>query len=62
VQLLEPLGDVTIVSVATAGPTLRLILPEQQAASLQIGARLPISFDATKLHLFRGHDGSAIRR
>jgi multiple sugar transport system ATP-binding protein len=62
VQLIEPLGDVTIVSVATAGPTLRLILPEQQAAGLTIGAAMPISFDAAKLHLFRGHDGSAVRR
>ncbi len=62
VQLLEPLGDVTILSVATAGPTLRVLLPEQQASSIRVGDALAIGLDGSKLHLFRGHDGSAIGR
>jgi multiple sugar transport system ATP-binding protein len=62
VQLLEPLGDVTIVSLATAGPTLRIVLPEQQAAGMKVGDQVGIGIDTTKFHLFRGHDGSALAR
>ena len=33
VHLLEPLGDVTIVSVEAGGETLRMVLPEASATA-----------------------------
>ena len=37
VHLIEPLGDVTVVSVETGGETLRMVLPEAQAAVIKAG-------------------------
>jgi multiple sugar transport system ATP-binding protein len=62
VQLLEPLGDVTVVSLASAGHTYRILLPEAQASEIKVGDVLPIALDPSKVHLFRGHDGSAVSR
>ena len=59
---LEPLGDVTVVSLAMSGETLRLALPEAQAAGMKAGDGVPILIDSAKLHLFRGHDGPALNR
>jgi multiple sugar transport system ATP-binding protein len=61
VQLLEPLGDVTVVSLASAGQSYRILLPEAQAAAIKVGETLPITVDSSKIHLFRGHDGSPLR-
>ena len=41
-RLLEPLGDVTIVSVEAGGETLRMVLPESAASGLQPGERRQI--------------------
>ncbi|MEO1092828.1 MAG: ABC transporter ATP-binding protein [Pseudomonadota bacterium] len=60
VSLLEPLGDVTVVSLATPGPTLRAVLPEATAAKLRVGDHLPIVVPADSVHVFRKADGSAI--
>lgn len=62
VSLIEPLGDVTIVSLATAGPVLRILLPESRASGLRRGERLPVAIDPARVHLFRAGDGAAIRR
>jgi multiple sugar transport system ATP-binding protein len=62
VQQLEPLGDVTIVSLFVNGTPLRIVLPEAQAVGMKAGDVLPIVIDAAKLHLFRRHDGSALNR
>jgi multiple sugar transport system ATP-binding protein len=62
VQQLEPLGDVTIVSLVSNNQPLRMVLPEAQAVSIKEGDRLPIIIDPAKVYLFRGHDGSAIGR
>jgi multiple sugar transport system ATP-binding protein len=62
VQQLEPLGDVTIVSLVSNNQPLRMVLPEAQAVSIKEGDRLPIIIDPAKIYLFRGHDGSAIGR
>jgi multiple sugar transport system ATP-binding protein len=62
VQQLEPLGDVTIVSLFVNGTPLRIVLPEAQAVGMKAGDTLPIVIDAAKLHLFRRHDGSALNR
>jgi multiple sugar transport system ATP-binding protein len=62
VQQLEPLGDVTIVSLVSNNQPLRMVLPEAQAVSIKEGDKLPIIIDPAKIYLFRGHDGSAIGR
>jgi multiple sugar transport system ATP-binding protein len=62
VQQLEPLGDVTVVSLSANGTLLRIVLPEAQAVGMKAGDALPIVIDATSLHLFHGHDGSALNR
>jgi ABC-type sugar transport system ATPase subunit len=61
VHLLEPLGDVTIVSLESPGQPLRIVLPEQQAANMQPGDHVPVSFNPDKIHVFRSHDGAAVR-
>jgi multiple sugar transport system ATP-binding protein len=62
VHQLEPLGDVTIVSLLVGSAPLRIVLPEGQAAAMKEGDRLPIAVDTTKMHLFRSRDGVAIGR
>jgi multiple sugar transport system ATP-binding protein len=61
VQLLEPLGDVTIVSLSSSGQNYRILLPEAQASEVKVGDTLPVALDMKRIHLFRGHDGSALR-
>jgi multiple sugar transport system ATP-binding protein len=60
VHLLEPLGDVTIVSVETSGEVLRMVLPEQSATAMRPGDHLPIAIDTSKIHLFRAASGQAM--
>jgi multiple sugar transport system ATP-binding protein len=62
VQQLEPLGDITIVSLVSNEQPLRMVLPEAQAVRIKEGDKLPIIIDPAKIYLFRGHDGSAIGR
>jgi multiple sugar transport system ATP-binding protein len=62
VQQLEPLGDVTVVSLIVGNQPLRIVLPESQAVGIKRGDTLPIVIDMSKAHLFRGRDGSALRR
>jgi multiple sugar transport system ATP-binding protein len=62
VRQLEPLGDVTIVSLILDGQSLRIVLPESQAVGIAPGDTLPISLDEQKIHLFRGRDGPALAR
>lgn len=60
IHLIEPLGDVTIVSVETGGETLRMVLPEAAATGLKPGDAAPIVVDHTKIHIFRAADGQAM--
>lgn len=60
VTMLEPLGDVTIVSLATEGPPLRILLPETRAATLRRGDRFPVIIEGRSVHLFKAGDGAAI--
>jgi multiple sugar transport system ATP-binding protein len=62
VQQVEPLGDVTIVSLSANGTPLRIVLPEAQAVGMKAGDALPIVIDTAKVHLFSRHDGSALNR
>jgi multiple sugar transport system ATP-binding protein len=60
VHLIEPLGDVTVVSVEAGGETLRMVLPEQSAAGLKPGDQIPITIDMSKIHIFRAASGQAM--
>ena len=60
VHMLEPLGDITIVSVETAGVTLRVVLPESQASRLKPGDKTTINIDPKKIHVFRAATGQAM--
>ncbi|MBV8406409.1 MAG: ABC transporter ATP-binding protein [Alphaproteobacteria bacterium] len=61
VHLVEPLGDVTIVALESANHMLRLVLSEQQAANLKPGDPFTVAIDPGKIHVFRAHDGQAMR-
>jgi ABC-type sugar transport system ATPase subunit len=58
--MLEPLGDVTVVSVETNGSTLRMVLPESRALGLKPGDATSITFDPNKIHIFRADSGEAL--
>jgi len=60
IHLIEPLGDVTVVSVEAGGETLRMVLPEQSAAAMKPGDSVPISIDMSKIHIFRAASGQAM--
>lgn len=60
IAMLEPLGDVTVVSVDAGGETLRMVLPESAAASLQPGQTASIFLDPQKFHIFRASNGQAL--
>ncbi len=61
VHMLEPLGDVTIVSLKAGEETLRMVMPEAGASTLQPGQSLLIHLDPAKFHVFRASDGQAMR-
>ncbi len=60
IRMLEPLGDVTVVSVETNGNTLRLVLPESRAVGLKPGDAASITIDHKKIHIFRADNGEAL--
>ncbi|MCA0431840.1 MAG: ABC transporter ATP-binding protein [Proteobacteria bacterium] len=60
IRMLEPLGDVTVVSVAAGEETLRLVLPEQVASGLEPGQAASIYLDPEKFHFFRAAGGEAL--
>jgi multiple sugar transport system ATP-binding protein len=60
IHMLEPLGDVTVVSVEASGEMLRMVLPESAAISLKPGDAANIAFDANRIHLFRADSGEAL--
>src|SRR5437588_1979949 len=61
VQLVEPLGDVTIVSFAPNGQHLRIVLPESRANQIKPGDVMNVHVDPERIHIFRAHDGTALR-
>jgi multiple sugar transport system ATP-binding protein len=60
VHLVEPLGDLTVVSVLVGGELLRMVLPETAAFGMQPGDQIPIAIDPGKFHIFNGTDGQAM--
>ena len=60
VQMLEPLGDVTVVSVDTGSETLRMVVPESAATSMKPGQAASIFIDHKKFHIFRASSGQVM--
>jgi ABC-type sugar transport system ATPase subunit len=60
VHLLEPLGDVTVVSVEAGSEMLRLVLPESQASKIKTGDAAGILLNEERIHVFRANGGQAI--
>lgn len=60
IAMLEPLGDVTVVSVETGGEMLRMVLPESTASALQSGQPASIVLDPRKFHVFRASSGQVM--
>jgi multiple sugar transport system ATP-binding protein len=59
IHLLEPLGDVTVVSVEAGGEMLRLVLPENQANKLKLGDAANVALNPDRIHIFRAASGEA---
>ena len=60
IHLIEPLGDITVVSVEAGSETLRLVLTESAASGMKAGDVIPITFDLTKIHIFQADTGHTI--
>jgi multiple sugar transport system ATP-binding protein len=61
VQLVEPLGDITIISFAPNGQNLRIVLPESRANQIKLGDEMKVHVEPERIHIFRAHDGTALR-
>ena len=60
VRLLEPLGDITIVSVEAGSELLRIVLPEAKATSIKIGDPAAIVINPNDIHIFRAASGQVM--
>ncbi len=60
IHLLEPLGDITIVSVETGKEVLRMVLPEAKATTIKVGDPANIYFDPNDIHIFRAASGQVM--
>jgi len=60
VELLEPLGDVTILDINAAGVGMQMVLPEAKAVDFKVGDSLEVEFDPTTSLLFAADTGTAI--
>jgi len=60
IHLLEPLGDITIVSVQAGGEILRMVVPEANANGMKPGDPAAIVIDPDKLHIFRAASGQVM--
>lgn len=60
IRLTEPLGDVTILDIDVAGNNLKLVLPEEKAASYKLGQDIDLSFQLSDAHLFMTTTGTRV--
>lgn len=60
IHLLEPLGDITIVSVEAGNEVLRMVLPEASAISMKPGDTASIVIDPASIHVFRAASGQVM--
>jgi len=52
IHLTEPLGDVTVIDVATEDTSMKMVLREEIAAKYSVGQDIQIGFDPDDLHIF----------
>lgn len=62
IHLTEPLGDVTVLDVDVKGSLLKMVLPEERAASLVPGQDIGLSFRMEDAHLFDTESGIRMNR
>lgn len=60
VHLIEPLGDITVVSVQAGKEILRMVLPESKATAIKVGDTAAIAIDPNEIHIFRAASGQAM--
>jgi multiple sugar transport system ATP-binding protein len=60
VHLTEPLGDVTVIDLETAGTILKMALPEEEALAFPPGADLEFELSLADAHLFYRETGVAV--
>ncbi|MBX2824346.1 MAG: ABC transporter ATP-binding protein [Gammaproteobacteria bacterium] len=60
VHLTEPLGDVTILDISVDDHVLKLVLPEEKAASYNVGQPIDLSFQLADAHLFMTDTGTRV--
>jgi multiple sugar transport system ATP-binding protein len=57
VQLTEPLGDITVLDLAIRDNLLKMVLPEEAAAGLNVGQEIDVSVATNDGHVFRRDSG-----
>jgi len=60
VHLTEPLGDVTVLDLDVAEHSIRMVLPESDAARYRVGDRLDVELAVERTHLFARDTGAAL--
>jgi len=60
VDVVEPLGDVALISLSTSTSRLRAEIPIVQSYEVEVGALMSMSVDTSDLHLFHTHTGARI--
>ena len=61
VELLEPLGDVTIIDLRARHTPFRMVLPEAEAVAWSVNDEIELAIDSVQSHLFTADTGVAIR-
>ena len=61
VELLEPLGDVTVMDLRARHTPFRMVLPEAEAIAWSVNDDIELAIDAAQSHLFAADTGVAIR-
>jgi len=60
IHLTEPLGDVTVIDVATDQAEMKMVLREEVAARYDVGQDIEIAFDPADLHVFDQKTGARL--
>lgn len=60
VRLTEPLGDITVLDIDVQGGLLKLVLPEDKAATYRLGQDINLSFQLSDAHLFMTDTGTRV--
>jgi hypothetical protein len=61
IYLTEPLGDLVILDLLAGGARVKMVLPEEQAITYEVGAHLTCGFNIGTTHVFARETGTVIR-